>query len=154
MTIDAKRWRTRFGPFSVHFRFKGVDISYVDSADATLDDALYERLDSWLEAGKGRIHIFGTHFPPLDPVGLRNAGFRSRNEAVALLRKLSVAEVDLTLYGHVHSLYDFDNAGISAFISGGGGALPERLDGIGRHFLRVAVSPIDEAHAVDVIEVD
>jgi hypothetical protein len=42
-----------------------------------------------------------------------------------------------------------------AFISGGGGAEPMRLDGIGRHFLVVDVDPTaNEVRAVDVIRVD
>lgn len=40
--------------------------------------------------------------------------------------------VDLTVHGHVHSYYAFANAGIPAFITGGGGAIPERFDAIGR----------------------
>jgi len=79
------------------------------------------------------------HIPPLDPVGERNAAFGSRDEAGALLERLAEGKVDLTLYGHIHSYYTFQNAGIPAFISGGGGAHPERMDGIGRHYVTVEV---------------
>ncbi len=143
LTRDATRWHNLFGRFSVHFRFKGVDFSYVDSGNASLDPTLHAALQEWLEAGRERVHIFGTHYPIFDPVGVRNAGFRSRTEASKLLARLAEGNVDLTLYGHVHSLYEFQNAGIPAFISGGGGALPERLDGISRHFLVVDADPIE-----------
>ena len=141
LTESVTRWHTRFGRYTVHFRFKGVDFSYVDSGNASLDPILHKQLQGWLDAGQDRIHIFGTHYPLLDPVGARNAGFRSRNEANKLLVNLAKGNIDLTLYGHVHSLYEFENANIPAYISGGGGALPERFDGIERHFLVVEVDP-------------
>ncbi len=155
LTRDATRWHDLFGRFSAHFRFKGVDISYVDSGNATLDPSLHAQLDTWLDDGQDRVHIFGTHYPLFDPVGARNAGFRSRSEASKLLVKLARSGTDLTLYGHVHSLYQFENAGIPAYISGGGGALPERFDGINRHFLVVDVDPItNTVRSVSVRRVD
>jgi len=143
LTQDITRWHDLFGKFSTHFRFKGVDFSYVDSGNASLDPSLHRRLGGWLDEGEERIHIFGTHYPLFDPIGVRNAGFRSRSEASKLLVQLARGNVDLTLYGHVHSLYEFENAGIPAFISGGGGALPERFDGIDRHFLIVHPDPTE-----------
>lgn len=142
LTRSIRRWHTRFGRYSVHFRFKGVDFSYVDSGNASLDPILHKQLQGWLDAGQDRVHIFGTHYPLFDPVGVRNAGFRSRNEASKLLVNLAKGNVDLTIYGHVHSLYEFENADIPAYISGGGGALPERFDGIDRHFLVIEVDPV------------
>jgi hypothetical protein len=154
LTTHIERWHTRFGRYSVHFRFKGVDFSFLDSGNAGLDPILYDRLDAWLEEGKDRVHIFGTHYPPIDPVGVRNAGFRSRNEASMLLGRLARANVDLTLYGHIHSLYEFENAGMPAYISGGGGALPERLDGIDRHFLVVEADPAqNQVTSIEVVRV-
>jgi hypothetical protein len=81
------------------------------------------------------------HIPPLDPIGVRNGAFASRGEAAALLARFAERGVDLTLYGHIHSYYAFDNAGIPAFISGGGGAIPERFDDMGRHFMRFEIDP-------------
>ena len=154
VTSNAVRWHELFGRYSVHFRFKGMDFSFVDSGNATIDPSLYERLDTWLAAGQDRVHIFGTHYPPLDPVGARNAGFRSRNEASKLLTKLAKGNIDLTLYGHVHSFYQFTNAEIPAYISGGGGALPERFDGVDRHFLVIEVDPSqNQVSSVDLVRV-
>jgi hypothetical protein len=39
------------------------------------------------------------------------------------------------LDGHLHSYYAFDNAHIPTFISRGGAPKPERLVGIGPHYL-------------------
>lgn len=155
LTEDIERWHERYGRFSVHFRFKGVDFSYVDSGNASLDPKVYRDLEDWIAEGRDRIHIFGTHYPPFDPVGIRNGGFRSRNEAYKLLSILRRGDVDLTLYGHIHSYYEFDNADIPAFISGGGGALPEKLDGIDRHFLVLHVDQrASEVVDVEVVRVD
>jgi len=136
-----QRWHDLFGQFSVHFRFKGVDFSLVDSGNASIDPETYQRLAKWLDDGRERVHIFATHFPPLDPIGPRNASFRSRNEGVKLLTRLAEGSVDLMLFGHIHSYYKYENAGIPAYVSGGGGAAPEQYDGIGRHFLVVDVDP-------------
>jgi Icc protein len=154
---DIKRgpgnWRHWFGRFTVHFDFKGAAFSLVDSASATIDPIVYGWLDEWLEDAADRVHVFLTHIPPLDPVGVRSAAFRSRREAGKLLAKLAAGGVDLTIYGHIHSYYEFENAGIPAYISGGGGAYGERWDGIGRHFLAVEIAP-DRAPEVTVVRVD
>jgi Icc protein len=124
-----------FGRGSFQFRFRGVYFTLLDSASATLDPIVYEWLDGWLAAGQRHVHVVAMHIPPIDPIGVRNGSWGSRSEAAKLLGRLAQGRVDLTLYGHVHSYYEFDNAGIPAFISGGGGAIPERFDRIGRHFM-------------------
>ncbi len=91
------------------------------------------------------------HIPPIDPTGTRNGAFASRDEAVALFSELQDFDVDLTLYGHVHSFYDFDNAGIPAVISGGGGAIPERFDDIGRHFVVFDVDPLKQSFTKQLV---
>jgi 3',5'-cyclic AMP phosphodiesterase CpdA len=152
---DAERWRTYFGRYTQHFTFRGVTFSLIDSASATIDPIVYGWLDEWLAEARDRIHVYGSHYPPLDPIGYREGSMASRREAEKLLAKLAAGNVDLTLYGHIHTLHTFDNAGMPAFISGGGGAEPMRLDGIGRHFLVVDVDPAaNEVSAVDVVRVD
>ena len=64
------------------------------------------------------------------------------------------ANLDLTLYGHVHSYYAFENAGIPAYIVGGGGALPERFDDVGRHFVTVDVGADAGIQRVSLVRVD
>jgi hypothetical protein len=112
-----------------------VSFTLLDSASASVDPAVYDWLDVWLGRAKGGVHVVATHIPPTDPFGIRNQSWASRDEAAKFLVKLAEGRVDLTLYGHVHSYLEFENAGIPAFISGGGGANPERFDHIGRHFM-------------------
>jgi predicted phosphodiesterase len=154
LRANLDRWHDLFGRYNVHFTFKGAAFSIVDSGNASLDPTVYDWLDVWLSEAAGDVHIFGTHYPPIDPVGARQGAFRSRKEASKLLAMLAGGDVDLTLYGHIHSYYAFDNAGIPAYISGGGGAIPEKLDGIGRHFLVVEVDPERGLGPVGVVRVD
>jgi Icc protein len=143
-----------FGRGSFSFPFRGARFTLLDSGSATLAPLVYRWLDGWLAAGADGFHVVATHIPPLDPVGTRNGAFASRLEASRLLGLLAAGRVDLTIYGHVHSYYAFANAGISAFISGGGGGIPERLDGIARHYLTVDVDPVSQLSQVAVVRID
>lgn len=143
-----------FGRGSQSFEYHGVRFTLLDSASATLDPIVYGWLDGWLADGADQSHVVAMHIPPLDPVGVRNGAFASRNEAAKLLGRLGAGGVDLTLYGHIHSYYHFENAGIPAHVSGGGGAIPERFDDMGRHFLVVAADPASQALDVRVVRVD
>jgi len=143
-----------FGRGNYQFRFHGVAFTLIDDASASIDPTVYDWLDDWLENARRDVHIVAMHIPPVDPIGVRNGAMGSRNEADKLLARLAEGRVDLTLYGHIHSYYSFDNAGIPAFISGGGGAIPERFDRIGRHFM---VFDVDARHGItarSVIKVD
>lgn len=128
-------WQELYGRGNFRFVFRGVQFTLLDSASATIDPLAYTWLDGWLEEGLSRVNVFAMHIPALDPVGVRNGAFGSRNEAGKLLSSLHRGNVAMTLYGHIHSFYQFENAGIQAFISGGGGAFEERLDGYARHYL-------------------
>lgn len=138
---DEVWFQRLYGRGSFRFAFRGVQFTLLDSASATIDPLVYDWLDGWLAQARDRVHVVTMHIPPIDPVGTRNGSFASRAEASKLLAMLAAGRVDLTLYGHVHSFYAFANGGIPAYISGGGGAIPERLDGVGRHFLVVDVDP-------------
>jgi 3',5'-cyclic AMP phosphodiesterase CpdA len=143
-----------FGRGSFHFEFRGVHFTLLDSGSSTLDPMVYDWLDDWLPRGRGSLHLVGTHIPVIDPVGLRNGSFASRNEAALLLGKLADADVDLLFFGHIHSYYRYELAGIEAHISGGGGAIPEQFDGIGRHYLRVNLDPDADAFTTQAVRVD
>ncbi|HET9956635.1 MAG TPA: metallophosphoesterase, partial [Polyangiaceae bacterium] len=108
---------------------------------------------TWLAAPEF-VHLVFMHIPPTEPIGVRNGAFASRAEAAQLLAQLGWASVAATFYGHIHSYYAFENVGIPAFISGGGGAVPERFDGIGRHFLVVSVDPHSRAVGTRIVRVD
>lgn len=154
MGAPARTWHELFGPFSFHYTFQGVSFSLLDSGNGTIDPHVYDRLDGWLEAARSRTHVVLTHVPPLDPVGLRGGGFRSRKEAAKLLQKLGAGRADVLFLGHIHSYYAFSGAGVPSYISGGGGAIPETLDGIARHYLRVRVDPALGIRDVAVVRVD
>lgn len=150
---DAERWFSRFGRMNFQFAFKGAVFTFVDSGDAGIDPIVEDWLDGWIANAGERPHVFLTHMPPIDPVGYRYGGFRSMRDGQRLLARLVGGGVDLTLYGHIHTFIEFENAGIPAFISGGGGADPMLLDGIDRHFLVLEVD--DQAiRDVSVLRVD
>jgi 3',5'-cyclic-AMP phosphodiesterase len=143
-----------FGRGNFHFRFHGVAFTLLDDGSASLDPTVYDWLDGWLVESRRDVHIVAMHIPPIDPIGVRNGSWASRDEAAKLLARLAEGRVDLTLYGHIHSYYSFTNAGIAAFISGGGGAIPERFDNIGRHFMVFDVDAKKGVTTHDVVRVD
>ena len=150
---DPPPFQDYFGRANFQFVFKGVAFTLLDSGSASIDPMVYDWLDGWLDSARSRVHIVSMHIPPLDPIGVRNGCFANRAEAGKLLARLAEGEVDLTVYGHIHSYYEFENAGIPAYISGGGGAIPERFDRIGRHFMVFDVDPengVREKHRIDI----
>lgn len=152
--VNPPLFHEYFGRGNFHFRFHGVAFTLLDDASASIDPTVYDWLDGWLEQARRDVHIVAMHIPPVDPIGVRNGSMGSRNEADKLLARLAEGRVDLTLYGHVHSYYSFDNAGIPAFISGGGGAIPERFDRVGRHFMVFTMDAKAGVTARSLIKVD
>lgn len=150
---DPPPYHDLFGRGNYHFVFRGVHFTLLDSASALLDPLVYDWLDGWLGQGRGKTHIVAMHIPPFDPSGTRHGAFASKNEAAKLLNQLALYDVDLTLYGHIHTYIRFENAGIEAHIAGGGGAVPNRGDGIGRHYLVVRLGPAGVS-STRVVEVD
>ncbi len=150
---DPARYHQRFGRASYQFVYRDVAFTFADSGDAGLDPLVEDEVEGWLDRAADRTQLFLTHFPPLDPSGIRDGSFRSRRDAQRLVGKLAAGGVDLALYGHIHSYAAFEHAGIPAFVSGGGGARPELWDGIGRHFLVVdlaaGATPTVGVHRVD-----
>ncbi len=147
-------WSRLFGRHSFHFTYGQVAFTFMDSASATIDPIAYGWLEEWLEEASDSLHVFVTHYPIIDPDGYRNGSLRSRQESHKLLAMLAKGGVDLTLYGHVHTYLTFTNAGIDAIISGGGGGWPERLDGIGRHFVVLTLDPSDSTISRELVQVD
>lgn len=143
-----------FGRGSHHFVFKGAHFTLLDDASATVAPQAYEWLDGWLSDGRDAFHSVYMHLPPLDVSGIRNGAMASRAEADLLLARLARAEVDLTVYGHVHTYDAYTNAGIPAFITGGGGAIPERFDHVGRHFLVMDVDPTTQHLQSAIVHID
>lgn len=148
----ADRFFRRFGRASFHFAFKGTAFSFADTGNAGIDPLVESWLDGWLAQARDQPHVFLAHIPPIDPVGIRYGAFRSARDGYRLLARLADGRVDLQLYGHIHTLVEYEDAGIPAFISGGGGAQPMRGDGIGRHFLVIDFDGEDQT--VSVVRVD
>jgi Icc protein len=146
-------YQQRFGRANFSFVYRGAHFTLLDSASATIDSRVYGWLDAWLREGRDSFHVVAMHVPPIDPVGLRNGSFASRNEANKLFVKLLSGNVDLTLYGHLHSYFSFTNGGIAARVSGGGGAIPERFDQIGRHFLTIDIEPAEQHFETRLVQV-
>jgi Icc protein len=140
-----ERFRDRYGRASFHFGFKGAAFSFADSGDTGLDPIVEEWLDGWLADARDRAHVFLTHTPPLDPFGGRYGSFRSAQDARRLIARLVDGNVDLALYGHIHTYVAYEDAGIPSYISGGGGALPMRWDGVDRHFLVLTIDPMNQS---------
>jgi 3',5'-cyclic-AMP phosphodiesterase len=151
---EPRHWHELFGPFNVHFRFKGVVFSLLDSGNATIDPEVYGWLDDWLDGARDDVHVVLTHVPPIDPVGLRGGSFRSRKEGAKLMQRLADGRADVLFMGHIHSYYAFSIAGVPAYISGGGGAIQERLDGIERHYLKVEAIAGQRIESVAIVRVD
>ncbi len=142
-----------FGRGNFSFEYGGARFTLLDSASATIAEPVWEWLDRWVERGKDKAHLVMMHIPPLDVSGHRNGAFASRLEANTFLNLLERGKVDITIYGHVHTFAAYSNAGIPAYITGGGGAIPMRLDGIGRHFLKVDVDPLKQTFVPQVVRV-
>ena len=111
---DYMRYFDRFGRASFQFEFKGAVFTFADSGDAGIDPIVEGWVVDWLAAARDKTSIFLTHIPPIDPLGIRYGGFRSAQDGRRLLTRLAEANVDLTLYGHIHTLVEYENAGIPA----------------------------------------
>ncbi len=142
-----------FGRGNFSFEYGGVRFTLLDSASATIAAPVWDWLEEWTEKGSEKAHLVMMHIPPLDVSGHRNGAFASRVEANTLLNVLERGHVDITIYGHVHTYAAFSNAGIPAYITGGGGAIPMRLDGIGRHFLKIDVDPTQQSFSPQVVRI-
>ena len=145
-------WQKYFGRGSFQFQYKGVFFTFIDTGKAGVEAPTYAYLESWLNAGLDYRSVVLAHIAPIEPSGVRDGAFSSKPEALRVIELLTRYRVDLSLYGHVHSYFKYSHAGIPAYISGGGGALPMRFDGINRHYLTVDFNPgsID----VNVVRVD
>ncbi|MBU1431368.1 metallophosphoesterase [Myxococcota bacterium] len=147
-------WQAIFGRGSFAFDLRQTRFIFLDSGSATLAPKVYEALEGWLSAEGVSQRLAFTHIPLFDPVGVRSGAFRSRREAQRLAARLARGGVNALFHGHIHSYYAYETAGIPTYISGGGGAIPERMDGIGRHALIVDVAPSAPTLKVSILRVD
>jgi predicted phosphodiesterase len=146
-------YQSYFGRVNVHFHYHDVAFTLADSASAAFARPTLDLLGEWLDEDRERIHVLATHYPLVDPIGVRNGSFASRAEAHHALSLFARANLDLLLHGHIHSYYSYEAAGIPSYIAGGGGAIPERFDDVGRHFLVVEVGK-SKVRRVTMVPVD
>ncbi len=143
------------GRLNVAFDYRGARFVLVDSASATLDERVWDLLRGQLAGTEPKTRLVAMHVPPLDPEGLRDAGFASRSEGAKVLSLLSQGGTDLMLHGHLHTLRFGGNAGIDSVISGNGGVgISDQLDGVGMHYLAIDVDPSGERCDVGVVRVE
>lgn len=147
---DGAEFHRRLGRMNYTFDYRGVRFALADTGSATMAERVFDYLDERLGESGAEVRIFVAHIPPIDPSGVRNGGFSSRLEAERVLAMLARRGVDLTLYGHIHTLEMFANAGIPAVISGGGGGWHDPFDGFGYHLLVMDVDPIARRASVSV----
>ena len=143
-----------FGRVNFSFVHRGVRFTMLDSASATLSPRSWDWLQGWLEEGQDQAHVVAMHIAPFDPAGIRNGAWASREEAAAFSGDLGRADVDVAIYGHIHSYYAYESAGVPSYITGGGGAIPQRFDGVGRHYLAIDVTPSTQRFQVGLVRVD
>ncbi len=148
-----QEYQRRFGRVSYTCSHKGARFTSIDSSAAYLAAQMFDAYAKWLEQGKDQTHVVFSHIPATDFSGLRSGQWNSRREAHRFLAASNAGNVDLLLFGHVHSFDSYSLAGIPTYISGGCGAYEEELDGIARHYLKVKVSP-GAAPSVEVVRVD
>ncbi len=152
---DAYRstvFQQRYGRANYSCELRGTRFTSVDSSNAGLSETAWRLYDDALEAGRNQPHIVFSHIPATESFGVRSGQWNSRVEARRFVGSTSAANVDLLLFGHLHTLDVYELAGVPTVISGGAGAIEERLDGIDRHFLSVRVEA--GVPKVSVVRVD
>ena len=144
-------YHRRLGRMSYTFDYHGVRVAFADSGSATMAPRVFDYLDDTLAATGAAVRLLVTHTPLFDSSGIRNGGFSSRLEAERILAMLVRNEVDLLLYGHVHSFEAFQNARIPAYIANGGGGQDNAFDGIGDHYLAIDIDPVSRRATVALV---
>lgn len=152
---DAYRsfaFQQRFGRANYTCTARGVRFTSIDSSNAGLSETGWRLYDEALEAGREQPHVVFSHIPATESFGVRSGQWNSRVEARRFVGSTAAAGVDLLLFGHLHTLDRYELAGVPTVISGGAGAIEERLDGIDRHVLEVRVNA--GVPQVEVVRVD
>lgn len=145
-------FQRRFGRANYTCELGGVRFTSVDSSNAGLSATAWRLYEAALEAGRDQPHVVFSHIPATERFGVRSGHWNSRTEARRFVASTSAANVDLLLFGHLHTLDEYELAGVPTVISGGAGAIEEQFDGIGRHVLKVTLE--EGRPRVEVLRVD
>lgn len=147
-------FQNRYGRANYSMTYRGARFTSIDSASAEIDPTAYAWLQSWLNAGASQGHVVFTHIPARDYLGVRSGQWNSSALARDFVSRVLDGKVDLLLFGHVHTYHSYDLGGIPTYISGGGGAIPMKLDGVERHYLRIAVDPAAQTFQTTRVEIE
>ncbi|MEK7691086.1 MAG: metallophosphoesterase, partial [Bdellovibrionota bacterium] len=138
-------YQRRFGRANFSFVHRGARFTGLDSASARLGNVVWDWTSTWFALGIGQFHVVFSHIAAFEFQGIRNAQWSSRREARKFVSMATENSVDLLLFGHLHTHDAYTLGGIPTHISGGAGAIPEKWDSVGRHYLRVTVDPLTQA---------
>ncbi len=149
-----REYQDYFGRASYSFTHRGVRFTSVDSASAELDAEVWDWARAWMTQGRSATHVVFTHIPAVEASGIRSGQWNSRREAARFVALARQHAVDLLLFGHIHSYDAYELAGIPTYISGGCGAIEEKLDGIDRHYLRIDYMAATGSLRVEPVEIE
>jgi len=148
----ATPFQQRYGRANYTCELRGTRLTSIDSSNAELSPTAWRLYEDALAAGREQPHVVFSHIPATETFGVRSGQWNSRVEARRFVASTAAANVDLLLFGHLHTLDRYELAGVPTVISGGAGALEERFDGIDRHVLSIRVEA--GVPAVRVVRVD
>jgi hypothetical protein len=128
-----------FGRSDYSFAVEDVRLMIVDTASSELSDAQFEYWERQLQSFDERVVLAFMQVPPFDVAGVRNAGFRNRDQAGRFVALLGENGVDVAFAGGAASYLRRELGRIPFHITGGGGAPLEPSAPVGYHYLRVEV---------------
>lgn len=152
--FERRTYQDRFGRASYSLVHRGARFTSVDSASGGLDPRTWEWVEGWFREGRDQLHVAFSHIPAIEVLGIRGGQWNSPREGRKFVGLGLAHRLDLLLFGHIHTYDGYSLGGIPTHISGGCGAIPERLDGIERHYLRVHASPARGTLDVEVVRVE
>lgn len=152
--FHERAYQDRYGRGSYSFLHKGVRFTSVDSASGGLAPGAWAWIENWLHEGRNQLQVAFSHIPAIESLGIRGGQWNAPREGRKFVGIAIQERVDLLLFGHIHTHDAFSLGGIPTHISGGCGAIEERLDGIDRHYLRIHASPSRGTLSVEVIRIE
>lgn len=114
-----------FGPGTHSFSVCRTHVALLDSGSGTIARSVEARLPQLLDRGDADFAVVGMHHPPY--AGWTGAGWSSEAQAAHLLVEAAIAQVDLIVAGHSHTLVEFadipvGNTTLREIITGTAGA--------------------------------
>lgn len=101
----------RFGPGNHAFTVCDTQVVLLDTGSGEIAWSVQARLPELLARDEARHLVLGMHHPPHP--GLTGSGWTSEDRAQMLLAEAALADVDLLVAGHNHSLRHFEDIDIA-----------------------------------------